>query len=479
MNPTSKLTTLVATAMLGITAGLIAQTTPAPQPNICNRACWVARNGTCTSTVTLTRAIIHHTAAASEWNTTSLSDSKARLRSAQNYDMDTQGHCDMKYHFRIDKLGNIFEGRKNSISGFPKGAHAGCGNTGTFGFTFMGYFHTPYNHTPPTAMQNAMYDLLAWKMPSGWSPYGGRTSYSGSLNGTAAPLDTHSWVGATGCSGTSCPGSVLINNYITGDFFGGPMRTAVAQRRSSSVNDASFVSKSHPTSVVAGSTFSASITMKNNGTKKWHDITDHKLGSQNPQDNTRWGLSRIAVAGTVDLNQNHTFTFTCTAPTTPASYAFDWQMLEEGVQWFGGTAVATISVTAPPSAVIVDNNTSGFSASSSWIAATSSSDKYGADYRYRSTQAVSDNATWTGNLPSSKTWNVSAWWPQGANRSTTAAYHVVHSGGTTVVTVNQQANGGKWNSLGSWAMGSGNNQVRLSCWTTTGFIVVADAIRWQ
>ena len=56
---------------------------------------------------------------------------------------------------------------------------------------------------------------------------------------------------------------------------------------------------------------------------------------------------------------------------------------------------------------------------------------------------------------------------------------MVHAGGTTVVTVNQQANGGKWNLLGNWNMKAGSNQVRLSCWTTTGFVVVADAIRWQ
>src|SRR5688500_18692129 len=103
MNRTLKLAALTGVAMLGITAGLFAQTTPAAQPNICTRACWGARNGTCTTTVTLTRAIIHHTAAASEFNTTSLATSQANLRNAQNYDMDTQGHCDMKYHFRIDK----------------------------------------------------------------------------------------------------------------------------------------------------------------------------------------------------------------------------------------------------------------------------------------------------------------------------------------------------------------------------------------
>jgi hypothetical protein len=132
----------------------------------------------------------------------------------------------------------------------------------------------------------------------------------------------------------------------------------------------------------------------------------------------------------------------------------------------------------PPTSVIVDNANSGFSASGSWILATSSTDKYGANYRYRSTAAISDPATFLANIASG-TKNVAAWWPQGANRSATAAYHVAHSGGTTVVTVNQQANGGKWNSLGNFNFAGGNTTVQLSCWTTTGFVVVADAIKWQ
>lgn len=131
----------------------------------------------------------------------------------------------------------------------------------------------------------------------------------------------------------------------------------------------------------------------------------------------------------------------------------------------------------PVTSVIVDNSNAGFDGSA-WATASSSTDKYGADYRYRSTAAISDPATWTANIASG-TKNVAAWWPQGSNRSTTAAYHVEHSGGTTVVTVNQQINGGKWNSLGNFNFVGGNVTVQLSCWTTTGFIVVADAVKWQ
>ncbi len=127
---------------------------------------------------------------------------------------------------------------------------------------------------------------------------------------------------------------------------------------------------------------------------------------------------------------------------------------------------------------IVDNNSAGFSVTGTWATGSSATDKYGADYRYHSTAAVSEPAQWATTLNTAGTWNVWAWWPQGANRSTTASYIISTGSGTSTVVVNQQMNGGKWNLLGSWPM-SGAVTVKLSCWTTTGSIVVADAIKWD
>lgn len=131
---------------------------------------------------------------------------------------------------------------------------------------------------------------------------------------------------------------------------------------------------------------------------------------------------------------------------------------------------------ATKTAVTKDNTTAAYTGS--WATGTSSTDKYGSDYRYHSTAAVSEPATFTASLNVSATWNVRAWWPQGSNRSASAPYIVSHSGGTTTVNKNQQANGGSWQLLGSWGM-SGTQTVKLSCWTTTGYIVVADAVKWD
>lgn len=131
----------------------------------------------------------------------------------------------------------------------------------------------------------------------------------------------------------------------------------------------------------------------------------------------------------------------------------------------------------PKTAVTRDNPTAVFTGT--WATGTSSTDKHGTDYRYKSTAPASEPATWTGSLNVTATWNARAWWAQGSNRSTTAPYMVTHAGGTTTVNKNQQVNGGSWQLLGSWNMNAGNNTIKLSCWTSTGYIVVADAVRWD
>ena len=130
----------------------------------------------------------------------------------------------------------------------------------------------------------------------------------------------------------------------------------------------------------------------------------------------------------------------------------------------------------PVTDVIVDNTSSSFSASSYWVTGTSSTDKYGSDYRYNSTGTTSDPATFAPSLSTSN-YAVYAWWPAGTNRSSSAPYIIHYNGGTQTVSVNQQTNGGKWNYLGTWPFTNGNN-VQLSCQTNTGYVVIADAVKF-
>lgn len=130
----------------------------------------------------------------------------------------------------------------------------------------------------------------------------------------------------------------------------------------------------------------------------------------------------------------------------------------------------------PPSGkdYIIDNTNGGFSCSANWATGTSSTDKYGASYRYHSAAAVSDLANFSASVAGGS-YTISAWWPQGTNRSTVAPFTLPTG---TVVKVNQQVNGGKWNTLGTASLAAGARVTKLSCWTTTGFIIVADAVKY-
>jgi hypothetical protein len=186
----------VATAIAVLAGVLTAHAGQGPQPSICNRACWAARAPTCgiSQMSALNRAIIHHTAGAGDYSA-DINTSKSKIRAVQNLHINN-GWCDIAYHFLVDAGGNIFEGRSGSWSGLPRGTHDSY-NQNSFGFNVLGYYHPPYNHSFTSASRNSLEAVIAWRMPSAWSPYG-----SGTYNGrTVGYLDGHYMVKATACPG--------------------------------------------------------------------------------------------------------------------------------------------------------------------------------------------------------------------------------------------------------------------------------------
>jgi N-acetyl-anhydromuramyl-L-alanine amidase AmpD len=155
---------------------------------------------------------------------------------------------------------------------------------------------------------------------------------------------------------------------------------------------------------------------------------------------------------------------TCNSHTDPGPY-WDWDKL---------MSVVNTNTTI----IVVDNADSGFSCSANWATGTSATDKYGADYRYRSNALLSDPATFSVSLPSSGSWTVYVWYPEGSNRSTSTPFIISTSGGDHTESVNQQITGGQWVNQGTYSMNSGANYVKVSCWTSATGVVVADAVKW-
>ena len=142
--------------------------------------------------------------------------------------------------------------------------------------------------------------------------------------------------------------------------------------------------------------------------------------------------------------------------------------------------------TPPPSGTIVidsnnrynDTNVGYVSVSSNWNSSSHSTD-YNTGYWWALTAAVSDGASFWFYLPSGGTRTVDAWWVAGSNRASSAPFFAYNASGSTVgsARVNMRANGGRWNTLGTFAFTAGWNRVMLSRWTSSGSVVIADAVR--
>jgi len=115
----------------------------------------------------------------------------------------------------------------------------------------------------------------------------------------------------------------------------------------------------------------------------------------------------------------------------------------------------------------------------SWITGTMAQDKYGPDYLWTDTQPGGDRAAgWRFGVPENGTYALYAWWSQGSNRTTQAMFGVKHRGDITYITKNQQQDGGRWNSLGSYYFLKGSSVLAgVLNDAPSGSVVICDALK--
>ncbi|MEO5803730.1 MAG: N-acetylmuramoyl-L-alanine amidase [Verrucomicrobiota bacterium] len=108
-----------------------------------------------------------------------------------------------------------------------------------------------------------------------------------------------------------------------------------------------MVTNTIPAQLNAGSTNTVQITVRNRGVL-WNDAKLFRLGAVGDSD--PFSVTRYNVGSQVEPNVTKTFTLTLVAPRTTGTYTTDWQMLREGVTWFGPILSKSIVVvdTQPP-----------------------------------------------------------------------------------------------------------------------------------
>ncbi len=165
-----------------------------------------------------------------------------------------------------------------------------------------------------------------------------------------APDQEHTFtfiVTAPSASGTHPLQWRMVQDYV--EWFGDytpPVMVQVEGRH----NQAQFVSQSVPATMEAGKSYTVAVTIRNTGNTTWTSDALYRLGSQHAQDNTTWGLNRVLLSSGVSVSagQEHTFSFTVTAPSASGTYPFQWRMVQDYVEWFGDyTPGVNVTVNAP------------------------------------------------------------------------------------------------------------------------------------
>jgi GH25 family lysozyme M1 (1,4-beta-N-acetylmuramidase) len=183
-------------------------------------------------------------------------------------------------------------------------------------------------------------------------PYAHSTALSQAQAAASPPAGISPWTPSSNWQFWQYDDQNAAQAYTTGDgdIFNGTMAQLISTMVIGGGDNATYVSSSVPAGVRTGQTFSVSITMNNSGSGAWTNTgaNPYRLGTQNPQDNTLWGLSRVALPSSpINPGANATFNFTATAPKTGGVYTFSWKMVQDGVKWFGSTFTTLINVTIP------------------------------------------------------------------------------------------------------------------------------------
>jgi PKD repeat protein len=124
--------------------------------------------------------------------------------------------------------------------------------------------------------------------------------------------------------------------------------------------------------------------------------------------------------------------------------------------------------------VIIDNGDTGTSFSGTW-AVSGASGHYGADSLY---SRDGTTYTWEFSPSASGDYEVFMWWTEWSSRSTSIPVDIEHAGGTAQAIINQQENGGQWNSLGEFSFNAGQSYTVTITSQPGPSSTCADAVRF-
>ena len=112
-------------------------------------------------------------------------------------------------------------------------------------------------------------------------------------------------------------------------------------------DDADVVISNLPSAMDCGEVVSVSVVMRNTGTATWTRAAGYKLGALGDSDALYGPDPRVWLPEDVEVppGETYVFDFELTAPSSAMEVLTDWQMVHEGVRWFGESTRSTVEVT--------------------------------------------------------------------------------------------------------------------------------------
>jgi len=152
----------------------------------------------------------------------------------------------------------------------------------------------------------------------------------------------------------------------------------------------------------------------------------------------------------------------------------------------GATVIPLHDVGPLTDLFIIDNDDTGFTVTGSWTESTAipfwgdAADAVHYVFADTSTTETTAVARWTPNIASSGTYPVFVWYLDGGNRSTNARYRIVHKGGISYVSLDQNKVGKGWVWLGNYYFDAGANGYLelINQSSDLSKVIVADAARF-
>lgn len=131
-----------------------------PKPRIISREEWGAAppKYNYTNHPYFDKLTLHHAACCGAEN---IVEGIEAVRGIQDFHQNGRGWNDIGYHFLVDRAGNIYQGRPETVLG----AHVGGANTGNIGVCILGCYHPPEancNQTLTLTSRDTIVKLFAW-----------------------------------------------------------------------------------------------------------------------------------------------------------------------------------------------------------------------------------------------------------------------------------------------------------------------------